>query len=234
MARPRAPLLVPDDEGGPLRTHIGAVAAVLLLAGPPLALAHEGNPNYRSTVTAITPAVDGVTVEVLNFDDSLQIHNTSGERVVIEDYQGKPYARLLPDRTVEVNTNSEAYYLNDDRFADVQVPGGLGAKPRWKLVDRTGRFAWHDHRAHYMSPAVPKQVVDRDARTHIFDWKVPIAVGGERGQISGTLTWVPLPGACGLPTASIWASAGVMIVLCLIAFAVWTRRRGPREPAEAR
>jgi hypothetical protein len=216
-----------------LRTLIGAVAAVLVLAGPPPALAHEGNPNYRSTVTAITPAVDGVTVEVLNFDDSLQLRNTSGEPVVIEDYEGKPYARLQPDRTVEVNTNSEAYYLNDDRFADVQVPSGLGAKPRWKLVDRTGRFAWHDHRAHYMSPAVPEQVADRDVRTHIFDWKVPIAVGGDRGAISGSLTWVPLPGAGGLPTGLIWASAAVLILLCLIVFTVRMRRRGPGEPAEA-
>ena len=212
-----------------MRTLIGAVAAALLLAGP--ALAHEGNPNYRSAVTGITPAAEGVTVEVLNFDDSLQLHNTSGKPVVIEDYDGKPYARLLPDRTVEVNTNSEAYYLNDDRFADVEAPSALGANPRWKLVDRTGRFAWHDHRAHYMSPAVPKQVTDRGRRTHIFDWKVPITVGGERGAISGTLHWVPLPGAGGLPTGLIWASAAVVVVLCLIVFAV--RRRGPREPAEA-
>ena len=107
-----------------MRTLIGAAAAALLLAGAPLALAHEGNPNMRSEVTAITPETDGVTVSVLNYDDRLELHNTSGEPVVVEGYEGEPYARVLGDGTVEVNTNSEAYYLNDDRYGEVKVPAG--------------------------------------------------------------------------------------------------------------
>jgi hypothetical protein len=217
-----------------MRTLIAAVAAALLLGGAPLAAAHQGNPNMRSAVTAITPQTDGVTVTVLNNDDRLELHNTSGEDVVIEGYEDEPYARVAGDGTVEVNTNSEAFYLNDDRYGDVKVPAGLGSEPKWKRLSGTGRFEWHDHRMHWMSRSTPPQVEDEDARTHIFDWKVPITVGGTRGQIAGTLDWVPLPGG-GLPTGLIWGTAAVLILLCLGVIVVRRRRDADRgsEPAEA-
>jgi hypothetical protein len=197
-----------------LRILSGAAAAAVLLLGATTALAHEGNPNFRSQVRSVTPAVEGVRVSVLNFDDRLELQNASGRLVLIEDYEGRPYARLKPDRTVEVNVNSEAYYLNDDRFADVRVPDDLGEEPRWKVVSRTGRFEWHDHRAHYMAQGTPPQVTDPGRRTHVFDWEVPIRIGGEP------------------PMGLIWGSAGVLIALALAVFFV-RRRRGERKPAEA-
>jgi len=217
-----------------MRTLIAAAAAAVLLAGAPLAAAHQGNPNMRSEVTAITPETDGVTVTVLNNDDRLELHNTSGKDVVIAGYEGEPYARVLGDGTVEVNTNSEAHYLNDDRYGDVKVPANLGSEPKWKRLSKTGRFEWHDHRMHWMSQSRPPQVSDENAETHIFDWRVPITIAGAQGQIGGTLDWVPLPGG-GLPTGLIWGSAAVLILLCIAVFV--TRRRrdaGPGgEPAEA-
>jgi hypothetical protein len=217
-----------------MRTLIAAAAAALLLAGAPLAAAHQGNPNMRSAVTAITPETDGITVTVLNNDDRLELHNTSGEDVVIEGYENEPYARVLGDGTVEVNTNSKAYYLNGDRYGDVTVPAGLGSEPKWKRPSGTGRFEWHDHRMHWMSRSTPPQVKDEDAKAHIFDWKVPITVAGAPGQIAGTLDWVPLPGG-GLPTGLIWGTAIVLILLCAGVFAIRRRRAAaePSEPAEA-
>jgi hypothetical protein len=217
-----------------MRTLIAAMAAVLLMAGAPLAAAHQGNPNMRSEVTAITPKTDGVTVTVLNNDDRLELHNTSGKDVVIAGYEDEPYARVLGDGTVEVNTNSQAFYLNDDRYGDVKVPAGLGSEPKWKRLSKTGRFEWHDHRMHWMSRSKPPQVEDEGAKTRIFDWKVPITVGGAQGRIDGTLDWVPLTGG-GLPTGLIWGSAAVLILLCIAVFVIRRRRdAGPGgEPAEA-
>ena len=217
-----------------MRTLIAAAAAVLLLAGAPLAAAHQGNPNMRSAVTAITPETDGVTVTVLNNDDRLELHNTSGKDVVIAGYEDEPYARVAADGTVEVNTNSKAYYLNDDRYGDVEVPAGLGSEPKWKRLSGAGRFEWHDHRMHWMSRSRPPQVEDEGKRTHIFDWKVPITVAGAQGQIAGTLDWVPLPGG-GLPTGLIWGTAIVLILVCAGVFAIRRRRATaePSEPAEA-
>jgi len=217
-----------------MRTVIAAAAAALLLAGAPVAGAHQGNPNMRSEVTAITPKTDGVTVTVLSNDDRLELHNTSGKDIVIAGYEDEPYARVLGDGTVEVNTNSEAHYLNDDRYGDVKVPANLGSEPKWKRLSKTGRFEWHDHRMHWMSRSRPPQISDENAETHIFDWRVPITIAGAQGQIGGTLDWIPLPGG-GLPTGLIWGSAAVLILLCIAVFV--TRRRrdaGPGgEPAEA-
>ena len=216
-----------------MRTVIAAAAAALLLAGAPLAAAHRGNPNMRSEVTAITPETDGVTVTVLNNDDRLELHNTSGKDVVIAGYEDEPYARVLGDGTVEVNTNSEAYHLNDDRYGDVKVPADLGSEPKWKRLSKTGRFEWHDHRMHWMSQSRPPQVKDEGTETHIFDWKVPITIAGAQGRIDGTLDWVPLPGG-GLPTGLIWGTAAVLILLCIGVIVLRRRDAGPGgEPAEA-
>ena len=220
-----------------------ALAALCAAASP--ALAHEGNPNFLSEVRQITPATEGVSVEVLNRDDRLLLSNTSGQDVVIEGYDEEPYARVLADGAVEVNTNSEAYYVNDDRFGDVDVPAGVdnAGPPEWKEISRTGRFEWHDHRAHWMAQNTPSQVTDESARTKIFDWKVPISVGGEAGAISGELFWTPLPGG-GPPLAAVLIGAAILIACSIAVFVVRTRRRSGgdddgqaaperKEPAEA-
>jgi hypothetical protein len=203
-----------------------ALALAVLLASP--ALAHQGNPDFLSQVDAITPATQGVTVDVLNRDDRLLLHNTSGEDVVIEGYEKEPYARVLADGTVQVNTNSEAYYLNDDRYANATVPKGLAATPAWKEIDKTGRFEWHDHRMHWMSQTTPPQVTDKDARTKIFDYRIPVEIGGRRGAIAGTLFWTPLPGG-GPPLGAIFAGATIIIALCILVAVVRHRRRGAEE-----
>ncbi len=208
---------------------IALTALVALVAATP-ALAHEGNPNFLSEIERITPRPEGVSVEVLNRDDRMLLRNTSGEDVMILGYDDEPYARVLADGTVEVNTDSEAYYLNDDRFADVDVPAGVDGRgePRWKQLGKTGRFEWHDHRFHWMSEGTPPQVKDDSVRTKVFDWSVPIEVGGERGAIAGTLFWTPLP-AGGAPVGAIVAGAAIVIALCIAVAVVRYRRRSAAE-----
>ena len=84
LNRPRS-----SHEGGPLRTLACTAAAAALLLAAPVALAHQGNPNYRSVVSQVTPGTPGVDVSVLNFDDRLLLHNTSGKDVMIIDYQSE-------------------------------------------------------------------------------------------------------------------------------------------------
>jgi hypothetical protein len=206
-------------------------AALIALALAPAASAHQGNPNYRSVIDAVTPKVSGVSLQVLNLDDRLELRNTSGRTVVIEGYNGEPYARLLADGTVQVNRRSPAFYLNDDRFGQVKVPATAkpGATPQWQLVDKAGRFEWHDHRIHWMSEVPPKQVTDKSERTKVFDWKVPVRVGAERGAVTGTLFWQPTAGG-GAPVAAI-AGFGAIVVVGLAAVLVVRRRRTDAERA---
>jgi hypothetical protein len=210
-----------------------ALAAVVLLLGAPVARAHQGNPHYRSVVSSVTPTVKGVQVEVLNFDDRLLMHNTSGKDVLILDYKQQPYAQIKADGTVQVNTSSEAYYLNEDRLGETAVPTNLPATPQWKTLSKTARFEWHDHRAHWMGKSDPPQLKNKDVRTKIDDWEVPVEIGGQKGQIAGTLTWVPLD-AGGLPLGAIFAFAGLLILLSIAVIFVRRRRAADtKEPVEA-
>ena len=75
------------------------------------------------------PHVKGVDVSVLNFDDRLLLHNTSGQDVDDLRLPGRSRTRSCSaDGTVEVNTNSEAYYLNEDRLGETAVPKDLPAR----------------------------------------------------------------------------------------------------------
>lgn len=174
----------------------GTICAFLALAMviSPVSSAHQGNPNYRSEITSISPSglSGGVALSVKNFDDGVELVNRSGKTVMVIGYDGEPYLRFSPDGTVEVNLNSPSYYLNEDRFADVEVPDRADpdATPQWNQIDGTGVSYWHDHRSHYMGDGVPVQVTDEDTVTKVFDYRIPLMIGGEPAKAQGTLTWV--------------------------------------------
>ena len=113
-----------------------AVAAALLGVAAPAALAHQGNPNFRSEVRTLAPPLKGIDVQVVNYDDSLELRNSSGKTVVVEGYRGEPYVRIAADGTVAVNHRSPSYYLNDDRYAEgVTVPADADPEGRARLAD---------------------------------------------------------------------------------------------------
>lgn len=207
------------------------VAVALSLAVVPAAQAHQGNPNFRSTVRAVTPAIDGVDASVVNFDDSIELRNHTGRTLIVKGYRGEPYVRITGDGAVSVNSRSPSRYLNDDRYAQgVDIPADASSKaaPVWEPVDRTGTYRWHDHRIHWMARSLPPQVKDQDKKTKVFDWRVPIAVGAKPANITGTLTWVGKQGG-GFPVAA--AIAFVLIALAGLALVlVVRRRRGPPAP----
>ncbi len=214
----------------------GTVAAALtaLCVAAPAAIAHEGNPNYRSEVRAIAPAVAGLDARVLNYDDRIQLDYEGRRALVVEGYRGEPYLRFSPDGRVDVNRRSPAAYLNQDRFAQVEMPGEANheAPPEWQVVARNGRYDWHDHRIHWMSEgADPPQVEDEAQRTKVFDWKIPMAAAGDQVAVRGTLTWLggdeggfPLGAALSLAAA---VALGGMLVWFV------RRRRTARPKAEA-
>ena len=201
-----------------------------LLVSAPAALAHQGSPNFLSQVNSV-PA--GVKVTVLSRDDRLLLQSDGGREVIIEGYSEEPYARIEPDGTVSVNTDSEAYYINEERDGQVPVPDSADSKgePSWKEVSKTGRFEWHDHRMHWMSKGDPEQVKDKSVRTKVYDWKVPVEVDGKPSDISGTLFWTPTSGSS-VPWALI-VGLTVAVIAVLVGVTVLRHRRRPAEAAEA-
>ena len=216
-----------------MRRMLVAVVLAALPAPVATAFAHQGNPNFRSAVRAVTPATQGLTVAVRNLDDHFELINRSGRTVEIGGYNHDVYARVQADGTVQVNKRSPAYYLNQDREDTGDVPKSADEKaaPEWETLDRTGRFEWHDHRMHWMGKGVPPQVKDTGVRTKVFDYRVPIRVGDRAGAISGTLTWVPEDK--GGPPAGAIVGFAAIVVLGLGAVVLVRRRRRAGEGDEA-
>lgn len=221
---------------------VAAMSAVLVcLSLPAGAGAHAGNPDYRSEIRTVSPSMPDVSFEVLDYDSYMQLLDQHGHEVVIYGYEGEPYARILKNGTVQVNERSPAFYLNENRFAEVQVPKSANAKvpPEWKTFDHSGTFLWHDHRMHYMSPTLPPQVKDKGKKTKVFDYEIPIRVDGRHGAVDGTLYWVGPADTSKAP----FIVAGIAIVLLGGAAVVLVRRRrrdggdggsspAAREPAQ--
>jgi hypothetical protein len=173
---------------------VAAFVAVLLAPG---AEAHfgTGKLGYRSRVTGVQPPMPGLQLKILYGDDQVWLDNRSGKTIVIDGYSREPYLRFSP-RGIYVNINSPAGYLNQDRYARVQVPKSASAKatPKWEKLAGGDVWAWHDHRIHYMNPIAPPQIRNAPRKPHhVFDWKVPATENGKQFFIAGSLDYKPPP-----------------------------------------
>ena len=216
-----------------IRGAAAAALAVLCVAAP-AALAHEGNPNYRSEVRAIAPALPGLEARVLNFDDAIEVRYDGERPLVVEGYRGEPYLRFNPEGLVEVNRRSPAAYLNEDRFAKVELPDRAAhrAPPSWAEVAENGRYDWHDHRIHWMGEGtLPPQIEDEGERTRVFDWEIPMTSAGQAIEVRGTLTWLGeeeggFPVAAGITLGAALVGGALLVVL--------VRRRRSRSGTPAK
>jgi hypothetical protein len=216
-----------------IRGAVAAALAVLCVAAP-AALAHEGNPNYRSEVRAIAPALPGLEARVLNYDDAIELVYDGERPLVVQGYRGEPYLRFDPNGLVEVNRRLPAAYLNEDRFAKAELPGRADhrARPSWATVAENGRYDWHDHRIHRMGEGtLPPQIEDEGERTRVFDWEIPMASAGRPVAVRGTLTWLGkeeggFPVAAGLTLGGALVGGALLVVL--------VRRRRSRAGAPAK
>ena len=202
-----------------------AVAALVGLAGARPAAADAAEPtDYRSRITSVEPAPDGVEVAIVGGDAFLELAVDEGHEVTVEGYGGEPYLRFGRDGTVERNVNSPATYLNDDRMGNVALPASAtpAAEPEWERVAGGGTYAWHDHNIHLMSSGRPPGLEPGDV---VQEWEVRLDVDGVPTTVSGDLTWVP--GVSPLPWAALGLVAAGAVVL------VDRRRRGGPSPVGA-
>jgi hypothetical protein len=222
-----------------LAATLTIAALILLSLSPAAAVAHGGNPNFRSIFHRLSPSLPGVQVQVIGYDSLYELRLKGAKQpVTIYGYDGEPYSRILPDGTVQQNTNSPAVYLNNDEFGTAPVPAHAhkGAPVAWRTVDKTGTITWHDHRMHYIGKGRPPSVKDVHQKTKIYDYRIPISEGSTRSEILGTLYWVG-PAGGSFPLGAGIALA--VIVLGSIVLVVAVRRRramaadGPAEDDSA-
>lgn len=166
---------------------------LVVLSASPAAADPPGPTDYRSEIDDVVPETDGVRASIVGGDGFLLLEVAEGTAAEVRGYSGEPYLRFAEDGTVEENQASPAAYLNASRTRTDD--GGIDpdAEPRWKEVASDGRWAWHDHRIHFMGGGVPQA-----ARTDEgVGWEVPVVVDGDEIVITGDYRYLggpsPLP-----------------------------------------
>lgn len=170
-----------------------AVAAGLVLAVPAPAFADPAGPtDFESAVVGVDPPADGVDVEIIGGDAFVLLTVAPGVSVDVVGYRGEPYLRFLPSGVVEVNDNAPTTYLNEDRYAAVDIPASASpdAEPSWRQVASDGSYAWHDHRAHWMNEDPPP---GRGPGDRILEGVVPLLVDGREVDVAIASTWQHAP-----------------------------------------
>jgi hypothetical protein len=170
-----------------------------------------GPSNYLSSIVEVEPDVEGVEAKIIGGDSFLLLSVDSPSVVEVVGYRGEPYLRFLPGGIVEQNDLAPTTYLNEDRYAVVDVPADASpdAEPEWRQVAGDGSFAWHDHRAHWMNEVPPPGKGPGD---QILEGVVPLRVDGVDVDLSVVSIWQPAPSR--IPVVA-GLGAGVALALVL-------------------
>lgn len=175
----------------------------LLVASATPASAHAlegaGPTNYRTRITSMEPATDGVRVDTVEAGSRIRLINETDDDIYVIGYAKEPYLRIGPNGVFE-NIHSPATYLNSSRFPSGSLPKEADAEaaPEWRRVSLLSTYRWHDHRTHWMGNNDPPAVRRAPGKTHVIfpAFTVPLRVDSLDGPeitVTGDLTWVPGP-----------------------------------------
>lgn len=202
-------------------------AAVVLAVDAAPASAHtvsgQGATNFRTVISAVSPAVPGLTVRSVELGSRLSLTWTGPDQLVVLGYDDEPYLRVGPDGIFR-NRLSPATYLNVTRSsAGITVPpdadsAAATAHPQWVRIGGGRTVSWHDHRTHWMGGTVPLPVRRSPATFHkVFDWHVGLVQGGRPVTVTGQLDWVP--------GSSPWPWVAAIVALAAVGLAAGLGRR---------
>jgi hypothetical protein len=201
------------------RIVAAATIGVLVAAAPSVAHADPaGATDYRTEIVAVVPptARDVVDLAVVGGDAFLEATVRPGHELVVLGYRPdeEPYLRIRPDGVVEHNRRSYATYYNQQRYGTDDVPAivDTSAPPEWERIGDGGTWAWHDHRAHWMSE---QPLIGLDRGDALPPEVVPLIVDGVRVEVEVVTTYLaepsPFPSMVGLLIGLLVGIVGVWI-----------------------
>lgn len=195
-----------------MRHRLAAAFAVLIviLGMGDTAFADPAGPtDYQSEIVSIEPPTPTIAVEILGGDSFVELTADPGTEVVLDGYDAEPYLWFRADGTVLENRASRTAFLNESRYgSDVPPDVTADAEPDWVEVGDAGRYAWHDHRAHWMQPIRP---AGKSPGDQIVEAVIPMVVDGSDVLVTVSSTWLPEPSP--LPIAiGVLAALSVMII----------------------
>lgn len=158
--------------------------------------------DFQARIAAAPAALDA---KVVDGDQRMWLRVPAALTVVVLDYRGAPYLRFSPTG-VEVNENSEMYYLNQTPVAETPPPGLSRTTPaHWHRVSGGHTYGWHDGRLHALAT-----VALAPGASYVGRWTVPLRIGGAAAAISGTLWHAGAP-------SIVWLWPIAVLLLCLLA-----------------
>ena len=170
-----------------------ATSSALVLSAAPAA-AHGGDSAgvpafFRTTVTSVTPGVEGLRVRSVERGARLQVTYDGPGVVEVLGDSGEPYLRLTSAGT-ETNLDSPSSWRDDDRLGATEVPADADGRgrPRWVALGEEPVLTWQEHRAHWTGLELPEQVqAEPGEARRVRDWTVPLVVDGAPVTVVGTL-----------------------------------------------
>jgi hypothetical protein len=164
------------------RGRLVAAAVLAVLALPGIAQAHSTtsviavDDEARLSRSAIA---DGVTARVIDGNRRLELNVLAPHTVTVIGYGGEPFLRF---NGAGVSVNERSLTAVANKLARTGTAPALdnGARPRWQLIARRHRFAWHDHRL-AGAPGSKK------GTGRIGDWAIPLEVDGRALRVRGGL-----------------------------------------------
>lgn len=197
-----------------LLVGVGLAAAVGTVVVAPVGVAGADPPgptDFETVVLGIEPETPSIEVAVIGGDSFVQLTVAPGTEVVVLGYDAEPYLRFSADGVVEENRQSPTLALNEDRYGTASPgTGDPSAPPEWAIVATAGRYAWHDHRAHWMSRDDPTGYERGD---RIQDGQIPLHVDGREVIISVATVWLDEPSQMPVAAGAILAVFAVLIVV---------------------
>lgn len=177
-----------------------------------------GPTDYRSEILSIEPATDAITVEILGGDSFVELTVAPGTEALVNGYRAEPYLWFRPDGVVLENRSAPTTYLNEERYGNDIPPEFADAdlEPDWVEVASNGRFAWHDHRAHWMQPIRP---AGKSPGDRIVEAVIPVVVDGQEVLVTVSSTWLAEPSNAPL------AAGAAAALVATAAAALMARRR---------
>jgi hypothetical protein len=204
-----------SHPGGPSKT--GAVlrvcaipallSAIAVLAASPVAAQAHGPVapvaiDYVANVGQVPP---GVQAKVVDGDQKLWLSVAPQVVVVVLDYNYAPYLRFSANG-VQVNRNSEMYYLNATPLPQTP-PANLtrATPPSWQAVSGAHNYSWHDARLSALAAtALPA------GTTYVGRWSLKLTVDGRLTSIAGGV-W-----HAGAPSLA-WLWFVLVLIACVLA-----------------
>ena len=187
-----------------MKFAVAAASAVLGIVPLTPGAVHADAPgptDFQTEIVSVSPPAQGVEFSVIGGDSFLAVDVQRGVSIAVTGYRGEPYLEVTASGEVRENHASVTYATSKSRYG-AALPDGVNAAtpPQWHTVATDGRFAWHDHRIHWMNSFDPP---GRQRGDVVLEAVVPITVDGVATAVTVASTWKPSPSAVPLWTGLI-------------------------------